>query len=704
MDDTTSTAPLRPLGQLLRPGSIAVIGASEDQAKFGGRLLRMLLRHRFPGEIFPVNPSRDTLFGLKAYADLESLPRVPDMVVLAVPQAAVKAQIETAARLGAACGVVITSGFSDADEAGRQLEREIVGIARQGGMRLVGPNCLGIISAANKLVLCSSPILEIESLPQQAIGLVSQSGALMTCFFDRAWTQGIGFSHGFSVGNQADLDLCDFVEFLVDDPDTQIICTYIEGIKHPQRLVEVAQRARKAGKPWLAVKAGRSDAGGRAAFSHTASIAGDYAAFAADCRDTGITLMDDIGAMVTLAALMVRYGDRRIDRLALLTPSGGGGALACDALAERGVPLAEFSASTRAALAQHFPDGQANNPVDFGGRKTTDPATVAQAVMKAFAEDPQTDGIHIPVTMAPHIWLREFALAQPPGDLQPAGKPVLFTLEAGRASAALRAMLRERGLPYTNTMEEAGKVWAAWRQRGLTVLPAQPTRPQDLPCAAQALAAGDYDEDGSKALFALYGIPVNAGEIAPDADEAVRIANLVGYPVAMKIVSPDIVHKTEAQAVAIDVADAAAVRATFAAICGNAGKAVPNARIAGVSVQAMVRGKLELIIGARHDPLFGPVIVFGAGGILVEILRAMAVTRAPAHPEHIRRLLQTLPIWPVLNGYRGRPLALDHVVDAIHRVSWLARDLGDKDFELDINPLIVDRDGCWAVDGRLRIR
>jgi len=691
------------LGQLLRPGSIAVIGASEDQAKFGGRLLRMLLRHHFPGEVFPVNPSRDQLFGLKSYPDLESLPRVPDMVVLTIPQAAIKAQIETAARIGVRCAVIITAGFSDADEAGRTLEADIVRIAREGGMRLIGPNCLGIISAANKLVLCSSPVLEIESLPQQAIGLVSQSGALMTCFFDRAWAQGIGFSHGFSVGNQADLDLCDFVEFLVDDADTQVICTYIEGVKNPDRLIEVARRAREAGKPWLAVKAGRTDAGGRAAFSHTASIAGDYAAFAAVCRDVGITLMDDIGAMTTLAALMVRYGDCRIDNLALLTPSGGGGALTSDALAEHGLALAPFSENTQAILAEHFPKGQANNPVDFGGRKTVDAATVTRAVMGAFAEDPNVHGIQIPVTMAPHMWLKEFALAQPERDQPSQGKPVLFTLEAGNASEALRALLRARGLCYTNSTDEAVKVWSSWRQRGLTVLPEAAPRAAGSPRGAQGLAAGEYDEDRSKALFAEYGIPVNSGEVARDAEQAVGIAERLGYPVVLKIVSPDIVHKTEAKAVAVNVTGAEEVRTTFARICENARQAVRDARIDGVLVQSMIQGEIELIIGARRDPQFGPMVVFGAGGVLVEILRSMAITQAPAHPDHIRKLLQTLPIWPILEGYRGRPLALQQVIDAIHRVSWLAHDLGDRDFELDINPLIVGRDHCWAVDGRLRV-
>lgn len=699
--ETTFPADSDDVARLLRPASVAIVGASEDQSKFGGRLLRMILRHRYAGTVYPVNAKRERLFGIPAWPDLDALPAVPDMIVLAVPQPAVRPAIEAAAKKGVRCGLVISSGFSDAGEAGRDEEREIVRSARTHGMRLIGPNCLGLISAANRLVVCSSPVLEIDTLPQQPIGFVSQSGALMTTFFDRAWAHGIGFSHGISVGNQADLELADFVEFLADDPDTQVICTYIEGVKSAPRFVAAAARARAAGKPWLAVKAGRTEAGSRAAFSHTASIAGSQAVFAAVCEEQGITLMDDIGAMMTLAASMVRYPRRKIGRVAILTPSGGGGVLAADLLNERGVPLAQFSDATRAALNAHYTGGQTINPVDFGARTSPDAGVAARDTVAALHDDPQTDGIFVPVTMAPFAWLSELALAQrKPGD---AGKPALFAVEAGATSDPLRALLREQGLPYTNTLAEAVAVWSAWRRHGERRAPDAPVRPSGLPEPQAAPPAGAYGEDASKAILARYGVPVNAGALATDAGDAVRHAARLGYPVVMKIVSPDIVHKSDVGGVAVGVADEAGVVAAFARLCANARRARPDARLEGVSVQALAPGGLELIVGARRDPQFGPVVVAGAGGVLVELLAQRAIASAPAGAAHVRALLATLPVWKILDGYRGRALAVDAAVDAIVRAGWLAADLGERDFELDINPLIVGAEGCVAVDARLRV-
>lgn len=269
------------LATLLNPRSVAVIGASEDQGKFGGRLYRMLLKHNFDGAVYPVNPIRDTLFGLKTYPSIDATPTAPDMVIMAVPQAKVKDQIAACAARGARAGIIITSKFSDAGAEGAALEREVVRIANAGGMRLIGPNCLGLISPANKLVLCSSPALEVDTLIESPIGFISQSGALMATLFDRAYEIGIGFTHCVSVGNQADLELCDFVEFLVADPRTRVICTYIEGIKSPERFVQMARKARAAGKPWIAVKAGKTADGSRAAYSHTASMAGNFASLEA---------------------------------------------------------------------------------------------------------------------------------------------------------------------------------------------------------------------------------------------------------------------------------------------------------------------------------------------------------------------------------------------------------------------------------------
>ncbi|HRO60779.1 MAG TPA: acetate--CoA ligase family protein [Burkholderiaceae bacterium] len=700
-DVPASRAPA-PVSQLLAPRSVAVIGASEDQTKFGGRLYRMLIKHGYQGSIYPINPGRKRLFDIDTFPSVSATPEAPDMVVMALPRDKVKGEIEAAAKRGARCGIIITAKFSDAGPEGAALEAEIVAIARAHGMRLIGPNCLGVISPANRVVLCSSPALETDSLPVGPLGFVSQSGALMATIFDRALDMGVGFSHCVSVGNQADLELCDFVEYLIEDPRTQVICTYIEGIKDPQRFVALARRAREAGKPWLAVKAGRTEAGSRAAFSHTASIAGTHAVLAAVCRDENVTLLDDTGTMITLAAAIARHPAARVERVAVLTTSGGGGALAADALTSRGLEMASFAPATQESIDRYYSPGQGQNPVDFGGRRFDDAADISKVTAEIVAADPNTDALLYSITTAPMMVRLADQLAA--GMLDEQGrlrKPALWVMQPGRAADGARQALRERGIAFTNHTGEAIDALVAWQARSRFVARSEAARPSA--CGPAVPAAGQHDEAASKAILAGYGVPVNDSRLARSADEAVAAARELGYPVVMKIVSADIVHKSDVGGVAVGVADDADAAATFERVLAAARAAVPGARIDGVSVQTMANGKLELIVGARRDAQFGPIVVVGAGGVLVELLSDRAIARAPLAAADARRLLESLSVWPVLSGYRGRSLAVDAVVDAIVRVSWLARDLGETDFELDLNPLIVDETRCVAVDARLRV-
>jgi len=695
------------IAQLLSPRSVAVIGASEDQTKFGGRLYRMLIKHGYAGTIYPINPSRQTLFGIRTFPSVAATPEPPDMVVMALPRDKVKPEIEAAARRGARGAIVITAKFSDAGAEGAALEREIVEVARAHGMRLIGPNCLGVISPANHVVLCSSPALDVDSLPVGRIGLVSQSGALMATIFDRAQAVGVGFSHCVSVGNQADLEMADFVEYLIEDARTGVICTYVEGIKDPQRFVALAQRARAAGKPWLMVKAGRTEAGTRAAFSHTASIAGSHAVLASVCRDEQVTMLDDFGAMVTLAAAMARHPGVAVRSVAVLTTSGGGGALAADALSSRRVPLAEFGPATRERIDAYYSPGQGGNPIDLGGRRFDEAADVSRITAQILADDPATDAVLAPITTAPMLGTLAEELTA--GMADAAGrerKPVFYVMQMGPAGAAPRAVLRERGVPYTDATHEAIEALAAWVARSRFQPRAHAQRPPDAggpPNGAVAGLRGTLDEAAAKDVLAARGVPVNASRLAVSVDAAVAAAEVLGYPVAMKIASPDVVHKSDVGGVRLGLRTAAQVRDAWGEILDNTKRAVPAARIDGVSVQAMVGGTLELIVGARRDPQFGPVVVLGAGGVLVELLPDRAIARAPLAAADVRRLLESLPVWPVLAGYRGATLALDAVVDAIVRVSWLAHDLAGRDFELDVNPLRVWETGCCAVDARLRI-
>lgn len=692
------------ISNIFNATSIAVVGASEDQTKFGGRLLRMLLKHGYAGKVFPVNPTRESLFGLTTYPSLEAIPEGIELVVFTVPRHIVKEQFAAAGEKGARGAIIISSGFSDTDEQGAHLEQELVQQAHDYGMRIIGPNCLGVISSKDGLVLCSSPILEIEAIPQSPIGFISQSGALMTTYFDRMWSKKVGFSYGVSVGNQGDLELSDFVEFLVEDQSTSIICTYIEGIKDAKKFLQVAQQVRHSAKPWLAVKAGRSSAGSEAAFSHTASVAGDHAVFTAICRDQGITLMDDMGAMFVLAQLMASTTVREIEKIAIVTPSGGAGALAVDALAELGVEIATFSDATKQKLNAHFPIGQANNPIDIGARKTADHVITAQAIIDALHDDEQSDVILIVVAMSPQAWMVELAVAlQVRKAAGMVNKPILFAIDAGVAADDLRAYLAEQQIPYCDSTLEAVQALAAWRSRSQYKPLSPSTRPEECGPYYSENKAMVLNEEQAKYVLEQYGVPTNLGLVATNELEAVSHAQITGYPLVMKIISPQIIHKTEVGGVILPINNEAEAKEAYLTLMERVQKNAPHAQIIGVSIQKLVRGELELIIGAKWDEQFGPIMVFGGGGILVELMPERVIAQAPMAKDDIRRLLGTLAIGKVLTGYRGKPLDFDGVVEAIERISWLAYDLARPGMELDINPFVVGQLESCAVDARLRL-
>lgn len=704
MIPTSSTTPLR---ILLNPRSVAVIGASEDQTKFGGRLYKTLLQHRYDGEVYPINPTRETLFGLKTYPSVAATPQAPDMVVMALPRDKVKAEISACAARGAKAGIIITSKFSDAGAEGLALEREVVAAAAAHGMRLIGPNCLGLISPANRLVLCSSPALNVPALIEAPIGFVSQSGALMGTLFDRSYGMGIGFSHCVSVGNQADLELCDFVDFLIEDERTQVICSYVEGIKSPRRFVELARRARGAGKPWLMVKAGATDDGSRAAYSHTASLAGDFAALKAVCERENVVLMDDPLDMLSLARAMVRYPRRRVRDVAVITTSGGGGAISADQLSHAGIGLARFNEATRDGLAEHYSEGQAANPIDVGGRRHEGTDELGVVTAELALADPATDLGLMMLTTAPDVPGLTRQLAD--GAERPAagGKPVLYVMLPGRVAAPAREMLVERGLPYVDTLAEAMAVLRGWKAWSTYEEPAASERPAGM--AVAEAADGVLGEAASKALLGRAGISVNQERIVRNADEAIDAAGALGYPLVLKIVSPDIAHKSDIGGVALGIADAQDLRRRLAAMQAAVAKAAPQARIEGYSLQRQEGGELELIVGARRDPQFGAQVVVGAGGVLVELVKDIVVLPAPVDTGSARRAVEGLKVAPLLRSWRGRgALDVDAVVDAIVRLGWLAHDLeGDqgRNFEIEVNPLKVrlQGQGVVAVDARARI-
>jgi len=684
------------VAELLRPRSVAVIGASEDQTKFGGRLYRLLLKHGFEGAVYPINPNRAELFGIKTYPDLRSTPAPADMVVMAVPRKLVAPVIADAAAMGVKGGIIITSKFSDEGPEGAALEAQIVATARAGGMRLIGPNCLGMISPANKVVLCSSPALDAEVLPVGPIGFASQSGAMMATVFDRARARGVGFSHCVSVGNQADLELCDFVEYFLDDERTRVICTYVEGLKDPARFVALARRARAIGKPWLMVKAGRTESGARAAFSHTASLAGSFAALEAVCRDVGVVLLDDFDAMTLLAASLARYPGRVVQGATLITTSGGGGAITADRLAAAGIPLTRFAPDTDAALGEHYSPGQASNPIDFGGRTSGESVDIADVTMSLVGADPARDAVLAVLTTSPDMRRTTAGIA----DAAPAdGKPLMFVMTPGAAADAARAELVARGAPFTDTVDDAVRALRGWVDFCAFVPPEKALRPAGLPASPPPVADGVPGPAALAALLEAYGLPVAPQAVCATAAAAVAAAGRIGYPVALKAVGAAIVHKTEAGGVVLNLGDAAAVEAAVADMQARLG-----GDLEAVLVQRMTRGEAELIIGVSHDEQFGPMVVVGAGGILVELLQDVAMAPAPLSAATAAALLGRLKVAALLRGIRGRPaLDIAAVVDTVVRVGWLAHDLRGRLRELDINPLMVGAAGCTIVDARALI-
>jgi len=694
----TSTTTHLPLASLLAPRSVAVIGASEDKGKFGGRVLHMLLRHRFDGTVYPINPNRETLLGLKAYSSVTATPEAPDMAIMAVPQAQVKERIEECAARGVRCAIIITARFSDAGPEGAALERELAAIARAASMRLIGPNCLGLISPANNLVLCSSPALDVDTLLRSPIGFVTQSGALMGTLFDRAAAMGIGFSHCYSVGNQADLELSDFVDFLIDDPHTRVICSYIEGVKSPQRMVELARRARAAGKPWLAVKAGRTAAGSAAAFSHTASLAGDYAVLEAVCRKENIVLLDDVFAMLLLAASMAQNPGRKVEQAVLLSTSGGSAALAADALSSAGIPMTKFGAETRGELATLYVPGQADNPVDLYGAKVADVPDFGYRSALMALRDPHADAGLAVITTAPALTSLAAELAK---GAEEAGKPILQVMQPGALATGARDVLRQSRRPFTDSIHEAVealRAWRAWSQWQTSTGDDAPAL--DIPLGP---AAAELDEEASKALLSKAGIAIVQGEVATDIDGALAAADRIGYPVAAKIVSPQIVHKTEVGGVALGLRNAGELRDALSAMKTRIGAAAPQASIEGFFVQHMAGGGVELLVGARRDPQFGPIVIVGSGGVLVELLKDIVLLPLPVSREDARRALLSLRVAPLLQGFRGaEAVNLDAAVDVVIRFAGLAKAMGRWDFEIEANPVKAGPTTCIAVDARAR--
>lgn len=688
---------------ILRPQSVAVVGASEDVGKFGGRVMHYLTKHGFAGRIAPVNTTRASVFGVPCHRSITDAGAV-DVALLALPAPQLVAAVAECAAAGVRACVIMTTGFAEAGEEGARMQDALVDVVRRTGMRVVGPNCMGLMSPHHQMALTSSLVLEHAPLRRGAIGLISQSGALMVSIYNRADDAGIGFSACVSLGNQADLEICDFVEFMIDDPHTAAICIYMEGLRDARRFLAAADRARAAGKPLLLVKTGRTEAGVVAARSHTASLAGAYDVFAAACSEHGVVLLDDPDGMVQLADFLVRWPAIRRGTVGVVSSSGGGAGISVDRLSEAGVGLARLAPDTREQLRRFLLPPQADNPIDLGGRQVNDPFEAARRAVETMASDPDVAVLLIVLTTIPFYARTTEVLARA---AIAAGKPYLVLVTPGSAADAPRAVLRDLGCPFLERFDDGMRVLAGVRDFIATRTPAPaPVRPADLPAAhGHRVPAGValLTEPETKRLLAACGIRVTREQVCASADEAARVAAGIGFPVVLKAVARGLIHKSDIGGVRLGLASVDAVARAFDEIRRAVLAAAPDADFQGCVVQEMVVGDAELIVGVKRDPVFGPVVVAGAGGVLVELLDDVAIALAPVDPDRARAMLRRLSIRPLLDGYRGRPaLDVDAAADVLSRLSWLALDLGDRLESLDVNPLALRPlgQGAVALDAR----
>jgi len=705
MHPQANTPTRRTVRQILHPGGVAIVGASDSEDKWGGRLLRYMLRHRHAGPLYPVNARATELMGLPAYPSVKDCPGPVDLAILLVPRDRVRAALEDCVAKAVGSALCITAGFAETGPRGRAEEEELVALARAGGVRLIGPNCMGLMNTHHNLAATTGVVMgTVERLPAGGIGLASQSGALMGAMISRGVDIGAGFSSTVSVGNQADLDLNDFFEYLIDDPRTDVACLYMEGVKDAARFTALLARAAAAGKPVCIAKSGRSEAGARAAASHTASLAGAWPAFEAVCRQHGIYLFETIYDLLQGAQVLQR-GKRTTSRgVAVMSGSGGGGALLVDALQAHGLELSVLSAATEQALAAVLPATHRQLPLDFG------------MLDHAAPPDPEVEGGSVGIALDramadPAVGLGVLLLTTQPQQERVAaaaisvagrsGKPLLFVQGAGNHGEPARETLRRAGLGYFDSPHDALKVAQALAGREAPRPAAAPEGDGHVPAD---LPAGFLTEPDARRLLEANGIPTTHWELAADAAGAVRAARALGGPVAIKAVSAAIVHKSDVGGVKLGVQSDEAVREACQAIAAAA-RAAGVPALDGFLVTGMVRADTELIAGIQQDPDFGPLVMVGAGGVLVELTQDVQLMPAPLSMDTARAMLQRLRIFPLLDGYRGRRRAdMDALADVLVRLGELAAAPGARVRELDINPLFVAGSRIVAADARATLR
>ncbi len=691
------------LSPFFSPSGVAVIGASSNPQKLSHGILYNLVNSTYTGGVYPVNPGAEELLGRKCYPDISSVPDPVELAVIVLPAPALPDTLEACGKRGLKAAIIISGGFKEVGAEGEKLEQRCLSIARSYGMRLIGPNCVGLMSLHSGLNTTF-----IHGMPDAGgIGFLSQSGAVCGGVIDFVLGKKVGFSHFLSLGNEADVTETDIIEYLGEDPHTRVIAAYVEQIRDGRRFLDVARKVSRR-KPIVLIKAGRTGAGARAVSSHTGSLAGSYSAYQAAFKQAGVVEVQNWDELFDTSIAFDFLPIPRGKRAVILTNAGGPAALTSDALSLNGLVLEDLEESTRASLrAVLNPSAQVGNPVDMlGGASPEEYGLVVSALLK----DKNVD-IVLPI-LVPHELTRPGLIAQAIVDAaRGSDKPVLTCIMGDASIDEARVILQGNRLPMYVYPESAAKVlgamlrYADWR--AVEDPAAAELRGINKAAAADILnrAAGQdsLGEAETRPLLEAYGIPVVPGGFAATATDAEKLAEEAGYPVVMKIVSPEILHKSDVGGIRLNLADGKAVRAEFDRLMSDMRVAKPEARLEGVMIEKIAPRGQEVIIGMKRDPGFGPLLMFGLGGVTVELFKDVSFRIAPVNRVEALQMITETRAGRLLTGFRGMPLAdLDAVVDVLMRLGQLALDFPQV-AEVEVNPLLVytEGQGGLALDGRV---
>jgi acetyltransferase len=694
--------PTPALERLFNPRGIAVVGASADLGRIGGQPIKALTEARYAGRIYPVNPKYAEVGGMRCYRSIADIDGDCDLALIALSAGAVAAAVEACGAKGIRFAIILSSGFKEIGEGGRALETALKDAGRRSGVRLIGPNCQGVLSIPNRLFATFGAIAQETALRAGAVSMAFQSGGFGFGVMLLCEEMGIGFRHCVSVGNEVDITTPELLDAFLDDPHTKVACAYVEGVSDGRALMATGRKSIDVGKPVLVWKAGKSAVGRRAAGSHTANITGSSDVFRAAARQSGIIEVGCVEDMVDLFRVFTSCRPPHGNRVGVLGISGGSGIVFADAAADRGLVLPDFAPDTTATLRNVIPVfGSAANPADLTADVFNNIASFTEA-MTIVLDDPGIDQLCLLLASLPGAHALNAAQAIVAA-AQRSDKPILVGWSARRNRAAAAYEVLERaGIPIISTPERLARASAALAafadtRRRLSRRAVSMPAAAALPMPNALLEKAQLSEAEGKQLLAMYGIPVTR-DVLIEADDRMDLSGLdIVFPVAVKIVSADIPHKTDVGGVQLDIADRDALQAAVRAVLANVKRLMPEARIDGIMISEMIRDGRETLVGVVNDEAFGPTVVFGLGGIFVEVLRDVSYRVAPFDIETAREMVGELRSRILFDGYRGSPaLDVDALCRTLVRISEMAWHLRTRLASLDINPLFV-RPGGWGV-------